>query len=1366
MQLHRVEGPQNKTSKNVAQSITGTLQSPQLNRRLPIGAELQSDCAVHFRVWANKPKRVELALVTSPSNPPVLFPMEAESDGYCSLRSMEAKIGMRYGFRLDGGEQIYPDPASRFQPDGPAGLSQIIDPNGFQWTDERWAGPKPLGQVVYEMHLGTFSPEGTWAGAMRELPELARIGITLIEVMPVADFPGKYGWGYDGVSMFAPSRLYGQPDDFRRFVDTAHSLGLGVILDVVFNHFGNIDNYLGVYSEHYHTSKYQNEWAAAINFDGPHCHGVREFFTANVRYWVQEFHLDGFRYDATQSIFDCSGEHILAVVNAAAREAAGNRRVYLVAENEPEDVRLVQSPDQCGYDMDAMWNDDFHHAAHVRLTGNNPAYYSDFLGTTAELAAAVKWGFIYQGQYSRWQEKRRGTPTRGLRTNAFVSFLQNHDQVSNSPTGQRIQQLTSSGKYRAMTALWLVAPQTPLFFQGQEFAASAPFQFFADYQGEIAEAIRKGRADFLSQFPTVDTPDGRKSLPNPLDPAVFERCKLDLSERERHSQIYQFHIDLLKLRREDPVFCRQRADLLETAVLTGDALIVRYFGDDNDDRLVIANFGADLHMVVLAHPLLAPPIGKKWRKIFDTNQRCYGGLGGAPLERSEDWFLAAECTIVLRSCGRPAKNARSIGGRTARPKPTEPRATVMKTPILHHMPWSSVPDRNPEVLLEREWLVTNGLGGYASGTVCGACTRRYHGLLIAALAAPLGRFVMFNHLAEELKLEDRKVLHLGGEEAPGRDPKRHSELLGEFRVETGLPIWQYEVGSVRLEKRVLLPYLQNTVFVIYRLLAAPGSVRLRLRPSLHFRPHEAPVSDPHRHPYALTAVQDRIEIRGEPAPPLRMQMRAQKENFVLDGCYRQIFYRVEKSRGYESEGSLWSPGYFRADLKPGEEAAFIASTETWDVISAVEPKKALESELARQEKLLYQAHPQAQEGFPAELVLAADQFIIRPVTRVADAAAAHAAGDDVRTVIAGYHWFTDWGRDTMISLEGLTLLTGRTAEAGYLLRTFARYVHDGLIPNLFPEGENQGQYHTADATMWYFHALERYLQAAEDWETLKLLMPTLHDIVEHHLRGTRFGIHVDEKDGLLSQGAQGYQLTWMDAKVGDWVVTPRRGKAVEINALWYNALRLLEGWSHRVGDDAAANRLAQLAEKTQRSFNERFWYGQGNYLYDVVDGENGDDAALRPNQVFAISLDHPILDKARWKAVMEQVTNHLLTPMGLRSLAPEHPDYKPTYDGDLRSRDAAYHQGTVWAWLIGPYIDAWLRVYPYEAEHAHKLLDAFENHMNEACIGSISEVFDAEPPYKPRGCIAQAWSVAEVLRAGIKTSAARGSKSAVKAQAL
>ena len=663
-------------------------------------------------------------------------------------------------------------------------------------------------------------------------------------------------------------------------------------------------------------------------------------------------------------------------------------------------------------------------------------------------------------------------------------------------------------------------------------------------------------------------------------------------------------------------------------------------------------------------------------------------------------------------------------------------------------------DTHPQALVEREWLVTNGLGGYASGTLSGACTRRYHGLLIASLPAPLGRVMMFNHLSETLKLADGAATRLDTEELIGAEFHPRVAPLTEFRLETGLPVWVYEIGQVHIEKRVLLLHHQNTVCISYLVLSAPSGIRLRLRPSFHFRPHDYPVSSD-APSYDVRGVRDGIEVHSEIPTPLRMSVVGGTSSLVLDGGqHRRIRYRLEESRGYEASGDLWSPGYFRLDLQSGQEANLIASTEAWETFRSFDAHGALSAELQRRARLLSQAGcPIQLDDESSRLVLAADQFIIRPEARQSDAAVAHAAGDDVRTVIAGYHWFTDWGRDTMISLEGLTLMTGRRSEAGYLLRTFGRYVRDGLIPNLFPEGKREGLYHTADATLWYFHALARYLAATDDRDTLRQLLPTLYDIVDHHVRGTRFGIRVDPADNLLTQGEDGYQLTWMDAKVGDWVVTPRRGKAVEINALWYNALRLLERWSREEGNSSAAGILAARAEKTHESFNRRFWFEAGGHLYDVVDGEQGNDPALRPNQVFAISLDHPVLDESRWKPVLNAVADHLLTPFGLRTLAPGHPDYKATYDGDLRSRDAAYHQGTVWAWLIGPFVDAWLQTFPGEWERAEAFLEGFEPHLNEACVGSISEIFDAEAPYYPRGCIAQAWSVAEVLRARMKVAA-------------
>ena len=560
-----------------------------------------------------------------------------------------------------------------------------------------------------------------------------------------------------------------------------------------------------------------------------------------------------------------------------------------------------------------------------------------------------------------------------------------------------------------------------------------------------------------------------------------------------------------------------------------------------------------------------------------------------------------------------------------------------------------------------------------------------------------------------------------------------------------------------MERSVLLPHQQNSVHVTYRLIGGAEKVRLKLLPSFSFRPHDAPVSTPLPDRLQFTACQSRYELSAGPElPTLRMAFHGERAAFTYEPKkLTQLLYRLEESRGYDSQGDLWSPGYFRVDLVQGRDASLVASTETWETIEAISPEAVAHAEFDRRQRLLAQARVPAQDPLAGELVLAADQFIIQPVSRVEDAARVCAAGDEIRTIIAGYHWFTDWGRDTMISLEGLTMITGRQVDAGYILRTFAHYVRDGLIPNLFPEGQHEGLYHTADATLWFFHALSRYLDYTQDHATLASLLPKLREIIDHHLRGTRFGIGVDSTDGLLRQGADGFQLTWMDAKVGDWVVTPRRGKAVEINALWYNALRLMEHWVAQEEGEPAAAELGRWAALAQTSFNKRFWSATDGYLYDVVDGPGGDDPACRPNQVLSFSLEYPVLNRAYWEPVLQVVQERLLTPVGLRSLAPGDPNYKPRYDGDLRARDAAYHQGTVWGWLIGPFVDAWIRLHPEKPHEAKRFLDGFKAHLAEACIGTISEIFDAEPPYTPRGCVAQAWSVAEVLRVLVKTTSGR-----------
>jgi predicted glycogen debranching enzyme len=661
-------------------------------------------------------------------------------------------------------------------------------------------------------------------------------------------------------------------------------------------------------------------------------------------------------------------------------------------------------------------------------------------------------------------------------------------------------------------------------------------------------------------------------------------------------------------------------------------------------------------------------------------------------------------------------------------------------------------------LLGHEWLVTNGLGGFASSTVACVPTRRYHGLLVASLPTPLGRTMMLNHLSEWMRLPSGSRFQIGGQERAGgvlEMPGAH--YLEEFRLEEGLPVWRYEMEGTVVEKSVLMLHMQNTVHVTYRLIKGEGPLRLKLRPAIQFRSYEEPVRDAVEESYTVTAIEDRLEVStGHVYPPLRLKIYGLRATFALDGGkFHNIYYRTEERRGYPHIGELWSPGYFSVDVNEETSATLVCSTETWDTVRALLPEEARAAEHERRERLLASAAPSAQDGVGAELALAADQFVITPWGRQEDAARARAAGEEVRSVIAGYHWFTDWGRDTMISLEGLTCTTGRYREAGWILRTFGQYVRDGLIPNMFPDGSNEGLYHTADATLWFFHALHRYLQARDDRTTLEILLPKLQDIVEHHLKGTHYGIKVDERDGLLREGKEGYQLTWMDAKCGDWVVTPRRGKAVEINALWYNALCLLEGWTRDVQGEEAARALGEHAERCRRSFNERFWNESLGYLFDVVESEEyngGDDPACRPNQIFAISLGHPVLDPSRWESVVSVVREKLLTPVGLRSLAPDHPDFKPTYHGDLKTRDAAYHQGTVWAWLIGPFIDAWLKVHPEDRAGARRFLEGFVPHLDEACVGSISEVFDAVEPYTARGCIAQAWSVAEVLRCWAKTA--------------
>ncbi|MFZ2006447.1 MAG: malto-oligosyltrehalose trehalohydrolase [Stellaceae bacterium] len=610
-------------------------------RRLPVGAELRRGGGVHFRLWA--PACCEVLVEFEGHESRALLP---EPDGYFSGLSEVARAGWRYRFRLDDLAESLPDPASRFQPAGPHGWSEIVDPANFAWQDHAWRGLPRERLVIYEMHIGSFTPEGDWTGAAKQLPALAELGITCIELMPVAEFSGRFGWGYDGVNLFAPTRLYGRPDDFRAFVDSAHCLGMAVILDVVYNHLGPEGNYLRSFSADYFTNRYENEWGEALNFDGLNAGPVREFFIANAGYWIDEYHLDGLRLDATQQIFDASADHVLAAIVRRVREAAGPRRTFIVGENEPQHARLLLPPQQGGYGFDALWNDDFHHSATVALTKRQEAYYSDYQGHAKEFVAAATSGFLFQGQYSQWQHQPRGTPTLGLPAESFVVFLQNHDQIANSATGARGASLTSPGAWRALTCFMLLMPGIPMLFQGQEFAASTPFLYFADHAGALALDVAKGRRKFLSQFPSLASIAAQERFDNPADADTFQRSQLDHGERARHAEAYALHRDLLALRRDDPTL-GDRSYRVEGAVLTDEAWLLRYIVSGGQDRLLIVNLGLDLALTFIAEPLLAPPVGRGWRLLWSSEDPRYGG-SGVPLPTEEGmWRVPGRSALLL-----------------------------------------------------------------------------------------------------------------------------------------------------------------------------------------------------------------------------------------------------------------------------------------------------------------------------------------------------------------------------------------------------------------------------------------------------------------------------------------------------------------------------------------------------------------------------------------------------------------------------------------------------------------------------------------------------------------------------------------------
>ncbi len=651
--------------------------------------------------------------------------------------------------------------------------------------------------------------------------------------------------------------------------------------------------------------------------------------------------------------------------------------------------------------------------------------------------------------------------------------------------------------------------------------------------------------------------------------------------------------------------------------------------------------------------------------------------------------------------------------------------------------------RFPEALLSREWLVTNGLGGYASGTVAGVNTRRYHGLLVAALAPPVRRTVLVAKVDEAIEAGGRRFELGANEYHDGTvDPQGYTHLAG-FRLAGTIPVWTYAVPGASLEKTVWMAREENATYARYRLLPGSGPARLLIRPYLTERDYHATTRGDPGWRFDLAPLPSGIRVlpwAGAAAYALRLS----RGTFTAGGAgwYWKFLHRAERARGLDDLEDLYVPGVFEAEMGPGEEVTLLATAEgatpEREAARPVDGRRAYQKERTRQSLLLRRAkHLPADSvplpgegGLARRLVLAADQFLVRGTSR--------------RTVVAGYHWFTDWGRDTMIALPGLTLATGRPLEAREILLSFAGALDRGMLPNRFPDDGAPPEYTSADAALWYFCALHHYLARARDRALLRRVFPALEEIVACYGAGTRHGIRVDPADGLLEAGAPGLALTWMDARTDGRVITPRRGKAVDLNALWYNALRLAAGWAGALDRDAAAYDAG--AVRAREAFAARFVNAAGGYLYDVIGPDGTPDPALRPNQLLALSLPHPVVEGALARAVLDAVSAHLLTPLGLRSLAPGAPGYRGTYGGGPAERDEAYHQGTVWPWWLGPYVTALVRTTGDRAR-ARRLLDAFRAHLLEAGLGTVSEIFDGDPPHHPRGCIAQAWSVAALLDA-------------------
>ncbi|MEP7244313.1 MAG: malto-oligosyltrehalose trehalohydrolase [Gammaproteobacteria bacterium] len=594
---------------------------------------------VQFRVWAPAATRVEVVFPDDGAAAVELLPAES---GFFSGHSGRATAGTLYRYRLNGGD-AYPDPYSRFQPEGPHGPSMVIDPGGYRWQDTEWRGLDAARQVIYELHIGTFTETGTYAAAETELERLRDLGVTCLELMPVAEFSGRHGWGYDGVDLFAPYHQYGDPEELRRFVDRAHGAQLGVVLDVVYNHIGADGNYLPRFSADYFTDRYSNDWGQTLNYASD---PVRQLAIDNAAYWIREFHMDGLRLDATQSIHDPEHPTLLAAISRATREAARPRMIVLSGEDYLQRADLLTPTEAGGAGLDQLWNDDFHHSSRVALTGNHGGYFRVFRGNAQELLSALRHGFLFQGQYDGWKDSARGMPASGQPHSAFVAFTQNHDQVANTLWGQRLHRLTSPGRARTMTALLLLGPNTPLIFMGQEFDASSPFAYFADYEGDVAADLWRGRKNGLKGFAQYAGDAAQSCVWDPCAVETVRRSRLDSSERERNAQTYRLYQDLLKIRGTDAVLSR-RPLVIDGAVLGERAFVVRWFDPAEDDRLLLVNLGDEQGLRAIPEPLLAPPRDKRWVLRFSSDAPIYGGMGVIEPALKNGWVIPAESATFL-----------------------------------------------------------------------------------------------------------------------------------------------------------------------------------------------------------------------------------------------------------------------------------------------------------------------------------------------------------------------------------------------------------------------------------------------------------------------------------------------------------------------------------------------------------------------------------------------------------------------------------------------------------------------------------------------------------------------------------------------